>query len=443
MRTIDAVGIVAGTAIGGGVLALPLVTTPIGYLPALCGLVGVWSFLVLTGVAFVEAAGHVIAEDKDATTISHAKVMRVAFGPRASILSSLAFMAQMAAVMTAQVVKGGEFIVQLTGMNYYAACLLPTIVFGIFSFCARLKVVERANTALTAAIMLGFGALVFAALGSGAFTSGALFAVAKWDRLLPMGKQPWAVPILLNMLCFCQSVPLVVERMAMAPMATDADGDDGSSPTADNQEHSSEEQVAHGDELAPRLLKTRHAVVLGASVPLLLTTVWAAVSTALVPPAAVASGADPLFTLLGLGPAVGIPVGTLAVGAIGTTLLSSFLAVSHFFADALCTRFGYCDLGSLAWCRVATVALPCLLACGGPTLYLPLLAFAGAYPTTILYGLAPALAALRLRRRAEEAADGHGHRVLRLLPGGSVALGSLVLIAASIVGSAAIKSAFW
>ena len=42
--------------------------------------------------------------------------------------------------------------------------------------------------------------------------------------------------------------------------------------------------------------------------------------------------------------------------------------------------------------------MPCLLACGGSTLYLPLLAFE-AYPTTLLYCLSPPLAAWTLRRR--------------------------------------------
>ena len=43
MSTIDAVGIIAGTAIGGGFLALPAVTAPLGYLPSAFGLLAVWA----------------------------------------------------------------------------------------------------------------------------------------------------------------------------------------------------------------------------------------------------------------------------------------------------------------------------------------------------------------------------------------------------------------
>ena len=50
--------------------------------------------------------------------------------------------------------------------------------------------------------------------------------------------------------------------------------------------------------------------------------------------------------------------------------------------------------------KIFTVGLPALLACGGPSLYLPLLAFAGAGPTTLLFGLLPPLAALRFRSSA-------------------------------------------
>ena len=76
---------------------------------------------------------------------------------------------------------------------------------------------------------------------------------------------------------------------------------------------------------------------------------------------------------------------------------------------------------------MATVVLPALLACGGPSLYLPLLAFAGAGPTTLLYLFVPPLALLQFRR-AE-----HGKAPARLLPGGVPLLLGLAAVASAML----------
>ena len=165
--------------------------------------------------------------------------------------------------------------------------------------------------------------------------------------------------------------------------------------------------------------------------PLILCLLWAAISTALVDP----TSADPITYLLAASPKIAIPVGLLSVGAIGTTLLASFLAMSHFASDVICTMVGYCDLRWMNIARILTVAVPCVCAFAGPGLYLPLLAFAGAYPTTLLYGLAPPLAALVLRHRATKEGVQKTQLTPRLVPGGKAALALLVATSIGIVGS--------
>lgn len=437
MSTIDAVGIIAGTAIGGGFLALPAVTAPLGYLPSAFGLLAVWGFLSFTALTFVEAAGYAVEEaeaEGEPVTVSHASIISRAFGPRLAFLGGCAFCAQMVAVITAQVVKGGEFLALATGAPYRVACILPTVLVGLFTFLCKPGVVERANTALATAMLFGFAALVAGAIafgagggvaaagvaaagaaagaassaaGAGAATASAGGWLAwltrgQWAQLLPFGPgaDTWAVPVFLNLLCFTQSVPLIVQRLLVDDEAT-------SRGTNGEEAESSSEAAAETRTIeAARwtaLGKTRTAILSGSAVPLVLSLIWAAVATALVPAALAASGLDdPLFSLLTLGSRIAIPVGTLAVGAIGTTLLSSFLAFSHFANELLCSYFGYCSRRQMAIVNFLTVAVPCLLACGGSTLYLPLLAFAGAYPTTLLYCLSPPLAAWTLRRRVHE-----------------------------------------
>lgn len=476
MSTIDAVSIIAGTAIGGGFLALPAVTAPLGYLPSAFGLLSVWAFLSLTAVTFVEACGYAVEEaeaEGSPVAVSHASIISRAFGPRLAFVGGCAFCAQMVAVLTAQVVKGGEFIALVTSAPYTLACILPTVLVGLFTFACDPTVVERANTALAAAMLVGFAALVAGAvtLGGGpAAAAGAGVAAGAagaggrampwltrgaWGRLLPLGPaaDTWAVPVFLNLLCFTQSVPLIVQRLLV--------DDDRTSRSTDEPPHETVSDAAAetADVEAARwraLSKARMAILGGSAVPLALSLIWAAVATALVPVAAAAgSTGDPLFCLLSLGAGIAVPVGTLAIGAIGTTLLSSFLAMGHFASELLCATFGYCSVDQMNVVRVLTVTVPCILACAGPSLYLPLLAFSGAYPTTLLYCLSPPLAAMTLRRRAykrraaamREAAQAESSEAgamvaaqapplpRPLLPGGRGVLGGLVVVALAVLAS--------
>ena len=57
MTLFDAVALVGGSAVGGGFLAIPDVTAPLGFLPSTVGLTLTWAYFVFAGLAYVEAAG--------------------------------------------------------------------------------------------------------------------------------------------------------------------------------------------------------------------------------------------------------------------------------------------------------------------------------------------------------------------------------------------------
>ena len=442
IKATDAASIIAGTAIGGGFLALPSVTSPLGYGPAALGLILAWTFLLLSATAFIEAAGLVadlrdmenangvgglpngpdIAVAQEGAT-SVATVIRYAFGKKAALVGGSLFIAQMLAVVTAQVVKGAELFSDCLGIPYLLGCLVPTSLAGLFAFGSKPEVVERANTALTFMMVGGFAALIIGTIASGNVgkAAGAIFSRADYRQLLPKSGGAWALPVFINMLCFGQSMPLVVERMVQ--------GRSSSSENSNNEEDAGD---ATRDR-APSLLRARSATLLGAAVPLVLTVTWAAISTALVKP----SISNPLAFLLSRGPAIAVPVGLLATGAIGTTLLGSFLAMGHFASDIVCMKLGYCSLSWMKICNAFTVAIPSILACVGPSLYLPLLSFSGAYPTTILHGLAPALAAIALRRRVRRAGveDGAPGVTPSVVPGGDATLIGLAGTAIGLIGA--------
>jgi len=442
----DAASIIAGCAIGGGFLALPSVTSPIGYGPTALGLVAVWGFLLLNAFALIEAAGLVSdarsrkdkspAYKKDEDTeggLAVSSIIREAFGRRWGIVSGVAFVAQMLAIMTIQVVKGGAIMSQLTRIPYVMGCVIPTVLAGSFVYLARPEVAEGANTSLTAMMIGGFALLCVAAVtvGNTGAASAACFARADWASLLPTSKTTWSIPVLMKLLAWGEAMPLLIERMVEATSKSSSRG-----TSVDNSSSEEETKVndGAGDTIAIRAKvqkDLKKATTLGAFAPLSLCLVWAAISTALVDP----TSADPIAFLLSATPAISIPVGLLSVGAIGTTLLSSFLTVSHFASDVITTLVGSSDSKWMILARLLMVALPCVTALAGPGLYLPLLAFSGAYPTTLLYGFAPPLAILVLRHRAKKEGVEQSQLSPALVPGGKPTIFALIATALAIVGS--------
>ena len=55
-KVVSGTSLIAGTTIGAGMLGIPLVTSEAGFFPAACATFGVWIFMVLTGLLYVEVA---------------------------------------------------------------------------------------------------------------------------------------------------------------------------------------------------------------------------------------------------------------------------------------------------------------------------------------------------------------------------------------------------
>ena len=426
----DAVAIVAGTAIGGGFLALPLVTQPMGFKPSLVALVAVWAFLTSTAILYAEAAAIMIAQktatldvaagdgEDQQTAVSITSLSEQIFGRTGSIACSIAFACQMLSVVTAQVVKAGELVTLALpseqGAYYIAGCVSASFLFGGFAFRAPSRVVETTNTLLTGALLIGFAGLfgsVVANAGGGAIGTAfqRLSSVADWSQLSPFAAgHKWAVPVFLNLLCFGQSIPFIVERMAPQPNAI----------------ASGQLSMIEARDEARR--KTRLAIILGSLVPLTMCILWCAVTSSEILSTSLLDD-DPVLDLIQGGPpSVSVPVAVIATGAIGTTLISSYLTIDQFMQDIFCTIFNGCSPLTARLATLFTILAPVALASGGPSLYLPLLAFAGAGPTTFLYGLIPPCSVFSLRSRA---GDSRKH----WLPFGNPPLFGLGFLSASII----------
>eukprot|EP00613_Pedinella_sp_CCMP2098_P076872 CAMPEP_0171961592 /NCGR_PEP_ID=MMETSP0993-20121228/163657_1 /TAXON_ID=483369 /ORGANISM="non described non described, Strain CCMP2098" /LENGTH=573 /DNA_ID=CAMNT_0012609687 /DNA_START=116 /DNA_END=1834 /DNA_ORIENTATION=- len=318
--------------------------------------------------------------------------------------------------------------------SYRAACAVVALGFGFLVFGSTLA--TRANSLLSAAFGLSAVALFAAGapiadwskLGVGGFFSSKSVGVAAssvgalavpWQASWQAAYQ--AVPTFLQLLVFGEILPSVCALLRF--------------------------DVA----------RIRKAVVLGSGISLVLEVGWAALAMGLTPtaPAALASTVDPVSVLLssasGRSP-VAAPLLLLSLSAIATTVIGSYLALASALKDALLnlglapsrssatttpfstaaafnTSTTSCasvenktssSLGSRCVCtplkaaravaaaarKRAAVSVPLLtllpplaIAASSPDLFLAAIDFAGSYPVLLLWGVAPPVMALRLRRK--------------------------------------------
>ena len=380
----DGVAVIAGSALGGGFLALPLVTADMGILPSIVGMGMAWIFLAALCTVYAEVSAQTLkdkaseAEPKRASVnrmliedegVSVVSVAQRRLGDTAAVICSVAFLFQMLAVVTAQVAKSGELLESLLGLPYAAGCIVPSILIGLFSFAMPVKRVEQTNTYLTASMVIGFILLILSAFMTINLSDlpelVSNLPKENWSSLMPTaGTRTWVLPIFFNLLCYGQSVPLVVERMG-----------------------------------AEKSSKIRKTILIGSSIPLMLGIVWVFVAALLGSELNIIGAEDPVIKLVHGPVTIAFPVLLLAGGAIGTTLIASYLALGQFAADAFCAATGSCSLEDNERAKIASVMIPALTACVGPELYLPLLSFAGAFPSVLLYGILPPVALLLTRTR--------------------------------------------
>ncbi|EKX39772.1 hypothetical protein GUITHDRAFT_114019 [Guillardia theta CCMP2712] len=212
--------------------------------------------------------------------------------------------------------------------------------------------------------------------------------------------------------------------------------------------------------------RIRIAVLVGSLLPLLVCLLWSAVGIALVPSNGGALSMDPVDFLLSQCDGSSIlptATGLIAFAAIGTTLIGIYLIIAQYLHEILVSwrggrrqeeeasgkrRPGLSrrvqvqrdvsrmilrseSAGDVSLTRphhllspsdrVAAALLasvpPLLFALGGESVYIIALAFAGAYPLCVMWGLAPPFLLSSLRNKAEDKRDLYSSS-MRLFPGG-------------------------
>lgn len=159
-QTLSALFLVAGTCVGGGMLALPVATSLNGFIPSTCIMVCAWLAMTLTALYLVEV-GFWMKKD-DAHVIS---MTRRFMGTGGQTVAWLLYLFICYASLIAYTAGSGHLLTKV--LNTYAGfdltkemgCIIFVAIFGPCVFFSH-KFLGRVNTALFIAMFVAYLALV-------------------------------------------------------------------------------------------------------------------------------------------------------------------------------------------------------------------------------------------------------------------------------------------
>ncbi|MBA2728368.1 MAG: tyrosine transporter [Parachlamydiaceae bacterium] len=363
--------LVAGTSIGGGMLALPVLTSLGGFLPSIVVYLFCWMFMTATGLLFVELA---LSMDKGVNLISMSQ-RTLGWGGKA--LSWILYLGLFYCLSVAYIVGCANLLSQL--LNYqipdWVSPFLVILMFMPFVFVGT-HLVGRLNIFLMAGLIISF--VAFLILGT-PFVKKELLAYQDWSKSL------LALPIAFASFAYQGIVPTLVEYM--------------------------------GHEAR----RIRIAVCLGTTATFITYIIWQWLIQGIVPtfaPGGLAetlengqNAVQPLKNFIDA-PAVYVVGQSFAFFALVTSFFGVALGLLDFLADGLTIK--KTTLGKLFLCALVFIP-PLIIALTHPHVFLSALGYAGGYGCALLLGLFPIVMAWVARYRS----DLHPPR---LLPGGKLLL---------------------
>ena len=377
--------IIAGTCIGGGMLALPVSTSLAGFIPALTTYIVCCLFMMSTGLLMAEVC---LGTPGDSNLISMATRTLGKWGKRASwVLYLFLFYS----LTLAYEVQCGHLFKEAVGLDLPLWCYMLAFVglFGSFIFCGT-HAVEKVNEFLMAGLCLTFLMFVYFA-----------FAEVDLDRL---SHRNWteaalALPVSFTAFAFQGVVPTLVRAM-----------------------HHDRQRI-------------RRAIIIGSGLPFFCYCVWQGVVQGCVPTfgpgglaEALEKGVDaavPLKKAL-QDPRVLIVSDFFAFCALVTSFLGVTLGLRDFLADGL--QIKKTAKGKLIICLLIFLP-PIVIGTVNPHIFLTALSLAGGVGCALLLGLVPTLMAWVDRKRMD--------RSDHLLPGGYPLLVALIVFVLFELGSQA------
>lgn len=392
---LGAAALITGTTVGAGILALPVVTAPSGFVAASATLGGFALFSIVTGLLVVEVNISTLQELGSGKGVSLSSMARRTLGNGGATAVSAAYILIHYSLLVAYIAKAGETLNQLSGLPLAAGSIVFAATLGGLCFAVRPATLNNINTFLVGLFVLSF-------LGLAGLTAADMqpqqLAVANW------GAVPNAVPVIALAFIYQNVVPVVVSN------------------------------------LEGNVVKIRQAVALGVAFSWLMFEIWlaavlgspsltGAALSAADPQAAVAAAAanlaDPLAALRDVGgPVVGPLTTAFTLLAVGTSFIAFVIGLSDFMADALQLPTGRRQ----ALPYVLTVVPPLAFAMAFPDVFYHALDFAGSYGVLTLFGLIPVAMCW------SERYGGTSPSRQQLVPGGRPLLLAVAATAGGVIG---------
>lgn len=347
--------LIAGSCIGAGMLALPIMTGIAGFIPSVFVFLIAWAFMTLTGLLLVE----INSSFKERVNI--VSMAEKTLGPTGRILSWALYLFLFYSLLIAYISGSGSLMsTSFQTMPRWVGSLLFTLIFGLLAYQGT-RVVDYWNRFFMSGKILTYLAMVF--LGFQYIQPHLL------TRVEPL-YAPFALPVLVIAFGYHNMIPTLMSYM-------------------------------HQD-----AKKVRQTILAGSILALVIYLIWDIVVLGIVP----AEGqwgiieslkqgrqaSDAVASILGLS-----WVSTFAEALAFFALLSSFLAQTlaliHFLADALKAQREKQE--SIPLCILA-LAPPLLFSFLYPHIFIEALNFAGGICAVILFGLLPVIMAWKGRRQS-------------------------------------------
>ena len=384
-----AILLIAGSCIGAGMLALPIVTGIAGFYPSALMFVLCWLFMTSTGLLLLEVNLWY------GTSINIVSLSQRTLGPIGKVLSWGLFLFLFYSINVAYVSATsalfadffrGTFGIELPRTVGSALCVL---IFGGIVYLGT-HAVDKCNRLLMAGLIAAYALLI--SLGSSHVQSSYL-VYTDWKYSL------LGIPVMIISFGFHNMIPSITSYL-------------------------------NGDAKQLRI-----AFIAGSAIPLVVYVLWQLVILGIVPVQGgngfIQALQDDSFATETLQMVVGSAwVGSVAqyfaFFAITTSFLGQSLSLVDFIADGLKGKLKKeSPLGRLALCALAL--LPSLaITLSYPHIFLIALGYAGAFGAVILFGLMPALMVWKGRYKM-----GFTHQ--QIMPGGRLTLSLVMCFAIAVI----------
>lgn len=346
--------LVAGTAIGGGMLGLPVLTSPGGFVPSIFIYIACWLFMCLTGLLFLEISLHM---EKDANIVTMAERT---LGMPGKIFAWILYLFLFYCLTLAYIIGCGDIFSSLSqGLipRWLGSCVF-LLLFGPFVYLGA-KVVGKLNYFLMAGLFISFFTFVIIGIPE-----------VKLENLAHMnfGLALLALPIAFISFAYQGIIPTLVTYL-------DRDAK-----------------------------KARACIFIGTLIPLITYIIWQWLILGIIPlegegglKMAIEEGRNAVYPLkYHLNhPYILVIGGSFAFFALVTSFFGVTLGLFDFLRDGL-------KLNQTVHEKLFLIALiflpPLVISFFHPDIFLLALDYAGGYGASLLLGLLPILMAASLRR---------------------------------------------